>query len=348
MARHPSPPVHVSRVEGVVWSIGSTCFPDPGWARSKGGQKTPCLVYGPTVGVPGVFCYDSDVPARLNDTLEYSDAIDDFNQQISHFKPLARSRFSTSRNVSAASLDFLRDHGVYLRTREVWSTWSAAGVLVAADLLSVPRGKIARTVDCLESRDNPPNGVLAARNGRLTRLPRIDYWIVWLITDLVPRSVERLAEAERVHARHGDVGQGTNARDQDRDDCDTDLATSLLTHFLERTDRGVDSDVEETDGLSRTCTRSGSLGLFRVSADGESAIEDLSVLEPDELDLRNLFLDDPQRALDSEDIVPYLPRCTPLPLPPSSQPPPDFVYDSDTPDEPILQLGVAGRKETRC
>lgn len=97
----------------------------------------------------GPFLIASD---RLQDRLEYSSAINDYDQQIINFKTLAISPADIERQNSAAGLDFLRYCHAYMRTRELWSSWSVVGVITAASLLSVPREKIARTMSLLESR----------------------------------------------------------------------------------------------------------------------------------------------------------------------------------------------------
>ena len=282
---------------------------------------------------------------RLKDTLEYSDAIDDFNRQLSHFKALAKSRVLIKRKISTAGLDFLGYYRAYIGTCEFWSTWSVAGAVTAASLLAVPREKIARTTNHLESHNNQVKGNLFSHHRHSGRLPRIDYWVYQLINDVIPRFMERLVDTGRrldyrENMRHAPLQDQHSTERLPSAHNTTDLTGPLLARFVEETENDTECDLEDlgTDppGADDKSSSSSSLEPVALSPDGKSIIVTFSALVFDEFDLANLFLDDPQDALDSEDIVPYLPVNTPLPPPPSRQPPAEFHYDSDTPEEPFL------------
>ena len=196
----------------------------------------------------------------------------------------------------------------------------------------------------LESHNNQVKGRLFSHHRHSGRLPRVDYWVYQLINDVIPRFIERLVDAGRRleyrdNMRHAPTTscnrQPTEPRSSDNG---VDPAGPLFARFLEEIEEDVESDFEDpgSDHLSGADTKpalASPLGPTVLSPDGKSIIVNSSMPTLDELDLANLFLDDPQHALDSENITPYLPENTPLPLPPSHQPPAEFYYDSDTPDE---------------
>lgn len=288
-----------------------------------------------------------DVICRLKDTLEYSDAVHDFNQQISYFKALAKSHVPTKRKISTAGLDFLGYYQAYIGTREFWSTWSVAGAITAASLLSVPHEKIAQTTNHLESHNNQVKGKLFSHHRHSGRLPRVDHWVYQLINDVIPQFMDRLVDAGRRLDYRENMRQAPNTRDQLSMEQlpagnSVDLIGPLLTRFIEETEEDVDvqCDLDETgpDPFSGTDGNPHSLLPLEpvaLSPDGKKIVV-TSALALDEFDLANLFLDDPEHALDSEGIIPYLPENTPLPPPPSCQPHPEFHYNSDTPEEPFF------------
>jgi len=292
------------------------------------------------------------VIGRLKDTVEYPDAVNEFNQQISHFQALAKSRVPIKRKISTAGLDFLRYYRAYIGTHEFWSTWSVAGAITAAALLAVPREKIAQTTNHLESHNNQVKGKMFSHHRHSGRLPRIDHWVYQLIDDVIPRFMERLVDAGRRLDYRENMRQAPTTRDwhlTERPSTDgpgVDLVGSLLARFVEETEDDAECDLDELgpDPLSGTGNDSLSLSPLEpvvLSPDGETIIVTSSPSALDELDLINLFLDDSGHALDSEDITPHLPENTPLPPPPSGQPPAEFHYDSDTPEEPFFHSDLS-------
>jgi len=159
----------------------------------------------------------------------------------------------------------------------------------------------------------------------------------------------------RENMRQAPAAQDRHPKEQPASCHGIDLAGPLLVRLLEETEEDVECDIEDMGSDPLLAANNGllsspSLEPVVLSPDGKSIIVTPSVSALDELDLTNLFLDDPQHALDSEDIIPYLPENTPLPPPPSRQPPSVFQYDSDTPEEPFFHsdMSIASSSSPRA
>jgi len=164
--------------------------------------------------------------------------------------------------------------------------------------------------------------------------------------NVIPRFMERLVDAGRHLDYRENMRQAPTARDRHlkeppTDSHSVDLVGPLLARFVEETEKDMECDLDELgpDPLSGTGDDLLSLSPLvpvALSPDGKRIIVTSPALALDEFDLENLFIDDPEHALDSEDIIPHLPENTPLPPPPSCQPPAEVHYDSDTPEEPFF------------
>lgn len=111
---------------------------------------------------------------------------------------------------------------------------------------------------------------------------------------------------------------------------DNEPVRSVLACLFEGVNDNFKCDIEEiaSEPLSGFNHTPVMLGLVTLSTDGTRIISDSFPQPFDERDLVNLFLDDPQHALDSEGITPYLPDNVPLPSPPLRQPPAELSYGS--------------------
>ncbi|KAJ6459149.1 hypothetical protein C8R47DRAFT_994808, partial [Mycena vitilis] len=132
----------------------------------------------------------------LKEISDYDVAISEFNSQVQHFKNIAKARncSSTLKDQSKGALAFLAYLQGYLKVRDFWKSWSPAGAEEAAKKMGVPLSIIARTTNHLESFNGRLKGVYFAPYMHSGRLPRIDFWILIVITKVLPELLERWAE----------------------------------------------------------------------------------------------------------------------------------------------------------
>lgn len=88
-------------------------------------------------------------------------------------------------NVDSGGTGSRRPLASYLSTREFWTQWSRAGVLELAAMLGVPVEKVPRTTNHLESHNNHLKGDYFADHSHGGKLPRLDVWVIVLITQVL-------------------------------------------------------------------------------------------------------------------------------------------------------------------
>ncbi|KAJ7149105.1 hypothetical protein C8R46DRAFT_916478, partial [Mycena filopes] len=120
----------------------------------------------------------------LKEIKEYDEAIAEYNAQVLYFKTLGKARGGNDQ--SKAGLAFLTYLQVYLKVRDFWKSWSLAGVEEAAAQMGVLISQISRTTNPLESFNGRLKGVYFAPYMHSGRLPRIDYWILMIVTKVLP------------------------------------------------------------------------------------------------------------------------------------------------------------------
>ena len=280
---------------------------------------------------------------RLQNTPDYSDAVDDFNQQVIYFQGLAKSQNATRRKVSAGGLSFLGYCSRYIATNGLWSSWSVAGATAAASLLSDPLTNISQSASHLQFQVK--ENLLHQQPS--VRLGRIDDWVYQSITTLIPQLMEQSTGNKCVDRDSGPAGRvspgGSN----------NESVWSVLTCLFKGVNNNFKCDIKDlaSEPFSGFNHSRVMLGLVTLSTDETRIISDSFPQPFDERDLVNLFLNDPQHALDSEGITPYLPDNVPLPSPPLRQPPAELSYgwadellfppngslEGDTPRCPVVQ-----------
>ncbi|KAJ7432705.1 hypothetical protein B0H11DRAFT_2378902 [Mycena galericulata] len=95
----------------------------------------------------------------------------------------ARQYFEAESKGGLAFLTYLQS---YLRLRSFWESWSLAGAIEAGKRMGIPVAKVARTTNHLESYNGRLKGKFFAHHMRSGRLPRVDYWVLVLITEALP------------------------------------------------------------------------------------------------------------------------------------------------------------------
>ncbi len=131
----------------------------------------------------------------MRDIVNYNEACQLYNNKISFFTVLSRNHNITSRKQGIGALSFLAYFKRYVKTYNDWLPWSPAGPIKAGEIL----GKDPTTIPCT-------NNMLEGFNGRIKgkhfaaylhsgRLPRIDVWVLILITDVMPGLFKELSRS---------------------------------------------------------------------------------------------------------------------------------------------------------
>ncbi|EJF55564.1 hypothetical protein DICSQDRAFT_73485, partial [Dichomitus squalens LYAD-421 SS1] len=109
-----------------------------------------------------------------------------FKEEEAFFRALHSRRAGSEKKRGAAGIKFLKYLSSFLATEEYWKQWSRAGVLDAAATLGVTPEEVPRTTNHLESHNNHLKGDYFADHTHGGRLPRLDIWIIVLVTAVIP------------------------------------------------------------------------------------------------------------------------------------------------------------------
>ncbi|KAH6906213.1 hypothetical protein BKA70DRAFT_1430146 [Coprinopsis sp. MPI-PUGE-AT-0042] len=132
----------------------------------------------------------------LKEIDDHPAALAAYDETVSSLKQLGRRRRAGGnwKAQSKAGLAFMAYLESYIKHPDYWKSWSPAGAKEAAELLDIPLHLIARTTNHLESfnsRIKLKYFLPYMHNGRL---PRIDYWILILITEVLPDFFDEWAD----------------------------------------------------------------------------------------------------------------------------------------------------------
>ncbi|KAF9552532.1 hypothetical protein CPC08DRAFT_646787 [Agrocybe pediades] len=122
----------------------------------------------------------------LKDITEHTAALNRLRDEISHWEKISRKRNTSSKCQSAAALSFLEYLRSYVENEAYWLSWSPRGAIEASKRLGVPLKSVARTTNPLESFNGRIKGRYFRPYQHSGRLPRIDVWVLLLVTDVIP------------------------------------------------------------------------------------------------------------------------------------------------------------------
>ena len=122
----------------------------------------------------------------LKDIPDYTDAITLYNTEIQYWNSLQAKHDKISRLQAKGALAYLQYLNSYLQHEEYWKSWSPAGAIIASQILGVPVLRIARTNNHLESFNGRIKGKYYKPYQHSGRLPRIDTWILLIVTAVMP------------------------------------------------------------------------------------------------------------------------------------------------------------------
>ncbi|KAI0739230.1 hypothetical protein C8Q80DRAFT_1275377 [Daedaleopsis nitida] len=94
----------------------------------------------------------------------------------------------------------------YVFNKKFWIQWSRAGVIKASEILGVSEKTVPRTNNHLESHNNLLKGDCFVAHQHGGQLPRVDVWILVLITEVIPdiffwRANQQVLQAQRAYLR---------------------------------------------------------------------------------------------------------------------------------------------------
>ena len=118
----------------------------------------------------------------LKDVYHFEDAVELYNKQLARFQELAKKSDSLSQKMSQGGLAFLSYFHTYIKMKDFWRAWSPAGFFEASKLLGVSEQFLPRTTNHLESFNHRIKSRYFASYQHSGRLPRIDVWVLVLIT----------------------------------------------------------------------------------------------------------------------------------------------------------------------
>jgi hypothetical protein len=252
----------------------------------------------------------------------YEEAVTEYNTEVTFFKNLGQERTQLAKKMSKGGLAFLAYFNSYLKLRSFWLSWSKAGIIEAAARSGLPIKKIARTSNHVESFNGRIKGKYFIAYLRSGRLPRIDMWILTIITKVMPSFFQNQKDKQTLddyydNLRH--VGPSVNKKsgklDEDTEDAqilDIILDDSEDDSSHEGSQVEDDDDVENMDGY----------GLeLNVEANGNSSVSTCSNSDPSSASIPSDSLpatpNDHDNALDESLIICDLPDDIAVP----------FLYD---------------------
>jgi hypothetical protein len=136
----------------------------------------------------------------IRDISDYSAATTLFNNERAYYKDLGKSGSTPmAKKQSKAALKFLNYLAGYLQSEVYWRSWSPAGPIEAARRLGngITPAFIARTTNHLESFNGRIKTRLLRDYEHCGRLPRIDVWVLVLVTRVMPEFFEAWLEKRR-------------------------------------------------------------------------------------------------------------------------------------------------------
>ncbi|PBK66581.1 hypothetical protein ARMSODRAFT_1005992 [Armillaria solidipes] len=132
----------------------------------------------------------------LREVDEYDKAKKLYADQRRHFSQLSKNRNNISKLQGTTAIAFLDYFNSYISLESYWRSWSSAGAKQAALLLDVPLDRIAHTTNPLESFNGCIKGKYFAPYMHGGRLPRIDMWILLIITHVMPDFFMEIADKQ--------------------------------------------------------------------------------------------------------------------------------------------------------
>jgi hypothetical protein len=188
----------------------------------------------------------------LREIVLYDEAINAYNAEVAFFKDLRKEGSVLDKKKAKGGLAFLTYLRDYLKLESYWRSWSKAGAIKAAEVLGVPVNKIPRTTNHIESFNGRIKGKYFAAYRRSGRLPRIDMWILTVVTKVLPSFFEKCQDKTTLNdyfARLRHIGPLTitKTNDEDAHNIDNIDDEKMLEDLLDDSNC-ISDDTEEDQG----------------------------------------------------------------------------------------------------
>ncbi|KAF8054956.1 hypothetical protein FPV67DRAFT_1568228 [Lyophyllum atratum] len=141
----------------------------------------------------------------LKDIDTHANAVAEYDAELRHWQQVQKKRHALSKTQANAAIKFLAYLKSYIALESYWVSWSPAGAIEAARRLRVPVNRIARTNNALESFNGRIKGKYYKPYQHSGRLPRIDTWILLLITAVMPDFFQEREDTRRLRDYYRDL-----------------------------------------------------------------------------------------------------------------------------------------------
>jgi len=135
----------------------------------------------------------------LKEITEHHTALARYHEEISHWKKFSHKRNASSKSQAASALAFLAYLSSYVENKAYWVSWSLGGAIEASKRFKTPIQQIARTTNPLESFNGCIKGKYFHPYQHSGRLPRIDVWILLLVTTVMPDFFKEKREKNEIN-----------------------------------------------------------------------------------------------------------------------------------------------------
>ncbi len=130
----------------------------------------------------------------LKEVDEFDEAKKIYQDKQHYFAKLSKKHDRILKLQGKAGTAFLDYFNSYISLQSYWKSWSPAGAKEAAILLAIPVNQVAQTMNPLESFNGHIKGKYFAPYMHSGRLPRVDMWILLIITQVMPDFFHELAD----------------------------------------------------------------------------------------------------------------------------------------------------------
>ncbi|KAF6743783.1 hypothetical protein DFP72DRAFT_827164 [Ephemerocybe angulata] len=152
----------------------------------------------------------------IRDISDYSTATTLYNAEVAHFKSLGqRGSSAVEKKQSKAGLHFLNYLYTYLKLEDYHRSWSSAGIELAAERMNIPKDQVARTTNHLESFNGRLKNKFFRGYEHSGRLPRIDLWVLVLVTRVLPQFFDEWLDRRHQLAYYGVMRYGLSSPESD-------------------------------------------------------------------------------------------------------------------------------------
>ncbi|KAF8868349.1 hypothetical protein BD779DRAFT_1808345 [Infundibulicybe gibba] len=255
----------------------------------------------------------------LKDITEYPVAQDAYNQELIYFQKLGESDSAIRKKQSQGALAFLGYLKSYLAVPAFWASWSMAGVLSAAKILGIPPEIFPRTTNHLESFNGRCKSKYFDPYQHSGRLPRLDNWVLLLISRVFPDFFREYDERRRMADHYTRMRTMVPAATHsDSDTSNQSTSSNMIPRDSTAITMALDADVEHTMLQELSDDEMYEISTSDPDVDMDSSVDaPHNPLEPELFQIASNHGSDSDfdQALDESEILPNLPADMSIEIP---------------------------------